>query len=190
MSSAARARLAARVSGDYALGGHRTVFVPDLNDVAAVGNEASANGTAAAGSAAAAQAALATALTITGGVQGIGAAPLDVTRALDLADSAFMCADMLRGRWPAARGAAYQIVPTDYGRTLIAETGTLTWTLPLLSLLPPGWWFSVWNRSGANLTISRGGSDVIGAAATSLTVADGAGVTIAYRDGTRFERIA
>lgn len=190
MSAAARARLAARTAGDYAAGGHRTVFVPDLNDVAAVGNEVSTNGTAAAGSAAAAAASLAAALAITGGQQGVGADPLDVSRNVDVADSAYVPADVLRGRWPAARGAAYQILPSDYGRTLIAETGTLTWTLPLLSDLPDGWWISVWNRSGATLTIARSGSDVIGAAGTSVTAADGSGLALARRDGTRFERIA
>ena len=190
MSAEARARLAARVAGDYAAGGHRTVFVPDLNDVAAVGNQVATDGAAAASSAAAAAASLAAATAITGGQQGVGADPLDVPRAADLGDAAFLGADVLRGRWPVARGAAYQILPQDYGRTLIAETGTLTWTLPPLSELPDGWWVQVWNRSGATLTMTRSGSDVIGAAGTSVTAADGSGLTLARRDGTRFERIA
>lgn len=137
---------------------------------------------------AAAQSALATALSITGGAQGVGADPLDVPRVAELGSAAFFSAGALRGRWPVAPGAAYQIVPEDYGKLLIADTGTLTWTLPLLSDLPPGWWVAGWNRSGANLTINRTSPDVIGNAGTSLTIADGSGFAIARRDATRFER--
>jgi len=190
MSAAARARLAARIAGDYASGGHRTVFVPDLNDVAAVGNDASANGTAAVAAAAAATAALSSALTITGGGQGIGGNPLDVLRNIDVGDAAFFPAAALRGWFTYARGAAYQILPSDYGVALIAETGTLTWTLPLLSNLPDGWWLSVWNRSGAVLTLNRSGADVIGSAGTSVTAANNTGLSLARHDGARFERVA
>ncbi len=119
-----------------------------------------------------------------------GMAPLRVPRVADLGDAAFWPADGLRGQFPEARGAAYQIGPADFGRALVAETGTLTWTLPLLSDLVAGWWVRVVNRSGNTLTIARAGTDVIGAAATSITVADGASAMIAYRDTTRFERIA
>jgi hypothetical protein len=145
--------------------------------------------TNAAASASAAAASLALAQAITGGAQGVGGDSMDVPRNVELGCAAFWEADGLRGRFPVARGAAYQLVPQDYGRTLIAETGTLTWTLPLLSSLTTGWWFSAWNRSGNTLTIQRSGADVIGSAGTSVTVADGAGILVALRDTTRFERI-
>ncbi|HEV7455902.1 MAG TPA: hypothetical protein VGN96_03935 [Roseococcus sp.] len=119
-----------------------------------------------------------------------GTDPTETPRNADLGSAAFVAANALRGRWPVAAGAAYQITPDDWGRTLIAESGTLTWTLPLIAQLPDGWWVQVWNRSGNTLTINRAASAVIGASATSVTVADGAGLTLARRDDTRFERIA
>lgn len=119
-----------------------------------------------------------------------GTDPTETPRNADLGSGAFVAANALRGRWPVAAGAAYQITADDWGRTLIAESGTLTWTLPLITELPPGWWVQVWNRSGNTLTINRAATAVIGASATSITVADGAGVTLARRDATRFERIA
>jgi len=66
MSAEARARLAARLSSDYANGGHRSVFVPDLVDVADVGSEAAANAASAILAAAQAEAALAEAQDLTG----------------------------------------------------------------------------------------------------------------------------
>lgn len=143
----------------------------------------------AAGSASAAAASLAAAQAITGGAQGVGGDAMDVPRNAELGSAAGWDADGLRGRFPVAQGAAYQMVPQDWGRALIAETGTLTWTLPALVSLSPGWWVQIWNRSGATLTIQRSGADVIGAAATAVTIADGAGMMIAYRNATRFERI-
>jgi hypothetical protein len=115
---------------------------------------------------------------------------LPFMRAVDLGSAAFFDAGALRGRFPVAAGAAYQIVADDWGRTLIAESGTLTWTLPVITQLPDGWWVQVWNRSGNTLTIQRAASAVIGASATSITIADGSGVTLARRDDSRFERIA
>lgn len=189
--STASAQLAARTSTDYLNGGHRTYFTSDLNAVATCASEIAANATTAGAAATAAAASLASALAITGGTQGVGLAALDVPRNADLGSAAYWSADGLRGAWPVAQGAAYQITPADYGRTLIAESGTLTWTLPLLSDLDPGWWVRIWNRSGNNLTLNRSGSsDVIGSASTSLTIATASGITIAYRSTARFERIA
>ncbi len=188
MSDSAAARLAARVPGDYPSGGHRTYFIPDLNDVALLAQTISFQYTGMIGAAEAAENALAAALAITGGGQGIGAGPLDVVRNIDLGSAAFYSAEVLRGIYPVARGAAYQILETDQGLLLVAESGTLTWTLPRLSTVKFGWNVRVWNRSGANLTISRAGTDVIGAASTSVTVATGTGANFAKRDNTRYEQ--
>jgi len=185
-----RARLAARTQSQYDGFGYSSLFAGDLNAAAAVANDVAGSASGAAGAAAAASNSLAAALAIVGGAQGVGSDPFEVPRVVDLGSAAFFDADVIRGQWPVARGAAYQILPTDYGLTLIAETGTLTWTLPLLSFLPDGWWGGGWNRSGATLTINRTSPDVIGAAATSVTAADGAGLLLARRNATRFERIA
>ena len=187
MRGSAASRLAARVATDYQLGGHRLHFIPDLNDVAEVAQLVSFQYTATVSAGDAAENSLAAILALAGGLQAIGPSPLGLVRAIDLGTAAFADANVLRGRPSAARGAAYQMLPQDFGLTLIAESGTLTWTLPLLSALPFGWYVAVWNRSGANLTINRAGSDVIGAAATSLTVATATGAVIGARDATRFE---
>jgi hypothetical protein len=208
MADADRTRLAGRVQADYDGFGYAALFVDDLNAVAAVGNDvaddaataATAAATTAASiltqtaldvanaeaAAAAAAISLSTSQAITGGVQGIGTAPLMAPRNAELPPAP------TAGLFPIERGTAYQITPHDAApRVLIAASGTLTWTLPLLADLDAGWSVRVWNRSGNTLTINRSGSDVIGAAGTSLTVADGAGATLAYgAAGARFERIA
>lgn len=179
MSAAARARLAARIATQYQNGGHRSIFVPDLNDVAAVGNEAAANGTNAVNSAAQAAASLAAALAIIGGAQGVGADPLDVPRGAELGSAAFMDAAILRGVFVLTRDADYQILPQDWGALIRATSGTRTWTLPAASAVPQGWFLRIKNRSGSNLTIARTGSDTIDGAAASLVVATGAARIIA-----------
>jgi hypothetical protein len=208
MADADRTRLAGRVQADYDGFGYAALFVDDLNAVAAVGNDvaddaataATAAATTAASiltqtaldvanagaSAAAAAVSLSTSQAITGAVQGIGTAPLMVPRNAELPPAP------TAGLFPIVRGASYQITPHDAApRVLIAASGTLTWTLPLLSQLDPGWSLRVWNRSGNTLTINRAGTDVIGAADTSVTVANGTGVTLAYGEaGARFERVA
>lgn len=191
MAQSDRDRLAGRTTAQYDGFGYNLIFAGDMNSVAAVGYDmvaaftaAQAEAANAAASANAASSSLAGAQAITGGVQGVGTAFLMVPRNAEL-----LASDP--APWPIfARGAAYQITPHDSRRVLIAETGTLTWTLPISTDLDLGWQIRVWNRSGNNLTINRSGTAVIGAAATSLTIADGAGALLAYRNDTRFERIA
>lgn len=167
-----------------------TASASSATAAAASASTATTQATNAAGSATAAAGSLATAQAIVGGAQGIGVSAMDVPRNVELGSAAGWDADGLRGRFPVARGAAYQVLPQDWGRTLVAESGTLTWTMPLLAHLTPGWWIEVWNRSGNSLTLQRSASpDVIGSASTSLSVADGTGLRIAYRDSARFERI-
>ncbi|HEV7458239.1 MAG TPA: hypothetical protein VGN96_15820 [Roseococcus sp.] len=219
MAEADRLRLQNRTQNQYDGYGYAALFTGDLNAVAAVGNDVAADALAAqqaadaaaanvlaqtATNAATATAGANTATTQAGiattqanaaiaAAQNIptpGTDPTETPRNADLGSAAFVAANALRGRFPAAAGAAYQITADDWGRTLIAESGTLTWTLPLITQLPDGWWVQVWNRSGNTLTINRAASAVIGASAASVTVADGAGLTLARRDDTRFERIA
>jgi len=187
MSVEARNQLAARVAGDYANGGHRTVFVLDLNAVADVGNEMVVNADSAIAAADQAAASLALALEITGGAAAIGGDPLDLPRNTELGSAAFVDAWALVGMLVETHDATYQIVPGDLRKVLRATSGTRTWTLPVAADVPLGWWCVAKNRSGNNLTINRGSSDTIDAAATSLTIATGASLTIVKATATTWE---
>lgn len=208
MAEIDRTRLAGRTQADYDGFAYTALFVPDLNAVAAVGNDVavasllaqnaadnaasnvlvatSTNATEAQAGATTSAANLAAAQAIIGALLGVGASPLMVPRNAEI--------EPKQGPelFPLLRGATYQITPHDrMNRVLIATNATANWTLPLLSELDPGWRLKVWNRSGANLTILRQGSvDVIGVSATSLVIADNTGAELVYGvGGTRFERV-
>jgi hypothetical protein len=118
-----------------------------------------------------------------------GAGLLDVPRHAELGTAAYADAGTLRGLYVASVGAAYQIVPQDWGRMLLGTSGTLTWTLPLAADVPAGWYCWVKNRTGNNLTISRAGSDTVDGT-TSITVSTGTGRVIARSGATTFESAA
>jgi hypothetical protein len=188
MSADARARLSARVYNDYANGGHRTVFVPDLNDVANVVNEAVAADTDAIHQAALAAASLASMVALgPGGAQGIGVPDPDrVPLGAFLGSAAFLDAEPILGIQVTLQNAAYQMVSQDRGSLLLTTSGTNTWTLPLSSDVPWNWFVRYKNRSGNALTIARTGADLIDGAAANLTVAT---ATIGYivRSGAGWE---
>lgn len=187
MSAESRARLAARVNADYANGGHRAVFTPDLNAVADVGNETAANTVSAIAAAAQAAASLAAALEITGGAVSIGGGSLALPRNTELGSAAFVDAESLLAMPVETHDATFQVLPQDWGKLHRATSGTRTWTLPLAADVPIGWWFVAKNRSGNNLTVNRSGSDTIDAAATSLTIATGTSRRIVKATATTFE---
>lgn len=119
---------------------------------------------------------------------GVGTAAIEVPRAAELGSAAFCDAAALTGIFSSTQNAAYQILPQDRGRLLLTTSGTNTWTLPAGAALPDGWFCRIKNRSGANLTIARTGSDTIDGA-TSLTVATGTGRLIVRTSSTAFEVI-
>jgi hypothetical protein len=172
MSADARARLGARTYNDYANGGHRTVFVPDLNDVANVVTEAVNADTDAIKQAGLAAASLASMVALgPGGTQGIGVPDPDrVPLGAFLGSAAFADLDAILGIQAVLQNAAYQMVSQDRGSLLVCSSGTQTWTLPLSSDVPWNWFVRYKNRSGNNLTIARTGADTIDGAAANLTV--------------------
>lgn len=180
-------RLAGRVAADYANGGHRTVFVPDLNAVATVAGGVAVDAASAASAAIQAAASLAAALDLTGGAVDIGGDQLALPRNTELGEAAFSDVMQMVGLWPETRDATYQILPQDFAKVVRATSGTRTWTLPAAESVPDGWWIVFKNRSGNNLTINRSGSDTIDAAATSLTIATGASLTVVKASATTWE---
>jgi hypothetical protein len=188
MSADARARLGARVYNDYANGGHRTVFVPDLNDVSNVVGEAVAADIDAIKQAGLASASLAAQMALApGGAQAIGVPDPDrVPLGAFLGSAAFLDADPILGIQAVIQGAAYQMVSQDRGSLLVSTTGANTWTLPLSSDVPWNWFVRYKNRSGSNLIIARTGADTIDGAAANLTVATGTSGYI-VRLGAGFE---
>jgi hypothetical protein len=168
-------------------GGHRLWFLPLIQDIVTEALRISTNSTSAVSAAAAAQAALTSILGVTGGSLGIGTEPLDLVRAGDLGSAAFLDEDVLNGIVVNTQNTTYQIVLSDKSKLLLTTTGTNTWTLPLLSNLPPRWFLRYKNRSGNNLTFNRSGSDTINNAATSLVVATGTSGIIARSGVTTWE---
>jgi len=111
-------------------------------------------------------------------------------RVPELGSAAFVDVAGLVRRPLRAITAHYTISPDDDLSTLLVESGPITLTLPPIAALPPWWEVRIWNRSGHPATLQRQASAVIGDAATSIAIADGAGALIVRRDDTRFERIA
>jgi hypothetical protein len=142
------------------------------------------------GSANAAASSLATAQGITGAVQGIGTGSFMAPRNAELGSAAFASVEQLTRSPLRAITANYQITADDDLCTLLIESGTVTLTLPLITALPPLWQVRIANRSGNTATVQRAATAVIGAAATSISVADGAVIELTRRDATRFERTA
>lgn len=142
------------------------------------------------GSADTAAGTLAAVQAIGGGLIGFGVSPTMAPRTAELGGAAFADVSGLMRRPVRVVTANYQITPDDDLCTLLVESGTVTLTLPLITDLPPWWEVRVWNRSGNAATVQRAASAVIGAAATSIAIADGAGALLVRRDATRFERIA
>lgn len=174
MSADARARLALRLAADYASGGHRKWFTGDLNDAANIVAEAVAADLDAIAHAALAGTTLAAIMAIAGGTRGIGTPDADrIPLGAFLGSAAFGDLDILTTLNIVQHDAAYQMLPQDRAALLFTTTGTNTWTLPLSSDVPAGWWVRYKNRSGNNLTLARTGSDTIDGAASNLTVTTG-----------------
>lgn len=178
MSAAALARLAARVASDYANGGHRTYFSPDLNDVAGVVGDAVAADTSALAAALAAGQSLAAALAIVGAAQGVGAAGDEVPLVVELGSATFVPWGRLLGIPVNTQNGAWQMLPQDFGTLLLTSSGTNTWTLPASTDLPNWWQVRYKNRSGNNLTLARTGTDTINGAGSNVTIATGAQGTL------------
>jgi hypothetical protein len=180
--------LAARVDSDFSALKHLEFFRPSLLAVGAVGREVAADATAAAASAAVASATYALQVTLGAGAYGIGTEPLHLPRAGSLGSGAFTDREVEMGIFLNTQDATYQITPHDFGKLLLATSGTRTWTLPLAADLPDGWFCRIRNRSGNNLTIARSGSDTMNAAATSVTISTGAAISFAIKtSSTTFE---
>jgi len=175
VSATDRAYLAARVASEWANGGFRTVHVPSLNAVAAVGADVAADASTVSTYLAAAGALYAQMLLVSGGSLGIGSEGLDLSLNAQLGAAAFAEFRQFAVRRPVTQDATYQIVPTDFWTSMLLTTsGTRTYTLPAWSdmpdFVPP---LIGKNRSGNNLTLARTGTDTIDAAATSVTVPTG-----------------
>jgi hypothetical protein len=187
MSLDAAYRLKARLPAQYLNGNHPTYWVPDMNDMAAVavmiGNYASqvdASAAAAAGSLAVMQGLGASAY-------GIGIDATDLVRAGQLGGMAFMEPNTTLGLFINLQNVTYQIRGDDFGKLLLATSGTLTWTLPLAADVWVGWQCQYRNRSGASLTLNRAGADTFNAAATTIAIATGAAGWIVCTGATTFE---
>lgn len=175
MSTTDVAYLAARTSADFENGGHRTYFAPSLTAVAAVGNDISNAYDAVAAYSALVSATYTLMLSISGGSLGLGTEVLDVPLNASLGNAAFASIQQFAIRRPVTQDATYQIVPQDFWTTMLLTTsGTRTYTLPAWSDMPDHVPALIGkNRSGANLTLARSGTDTIDAAATSVTVPTG-----------------
>lgn len=123
------------------------------------------------------EASLAMALSITGGAQGVGTDPLDVPRITELGDAAFASVDWLMSAVMQQVTAGFSLVPIDRNKVFVATTSSITITLPAIADVPPGWWVTIKNRSGGNITVDRAGVNLNGAA-SNLTVANGSIVRI------------
>ena len=117
----------------------------------------------------------------------LGANPFVVPSLVDFGTAAFVDADILTGVFASTQNASYQVVVHDRGRLILCTSGTQTWTLPAAASVPDGWFVRLKNRSGNTLTVNRSGSDTIDAAATSLSIADGARAMIVKTGASTWE---
>jgi hypothetical protein len=142
---------------------------------------------ASAGSAAAAAASLAAAQLLTGGSQGIGPGALSLPRGIDLGDAAYWDSMSLAGRFILQQNTSYQMVPQDFRKLLLGLSGAPTYTLPLASDVPIGWWVEVKAR-GTTITVARAGADTVDGT-TSLSITTGTARRIVRSGATSFESI-
>ncbi|MGG5810948.1 hypothetical protein [Falsiroseomonas sp. CW058] len=105
------------------------------------------------------------------GVTGAGTDPLDVPRATDLGSAAFADAMGLSGIFVGQQNSAYQAVPGDHRRLIVATSGAPVYTLPAAVDVPPGWCLAVKAR-GTSITVAAAGSDTIDGGST-LSVTTG-----------------
>jgi hypothetical protein len=175
VSTADVAYLAARTPTDFLSGGHRTYFQPSLAAVAGVSNDIANAYAGIEAYSALVSATYTLMLSISGGSLGIGTEGLDVPVNTTLGSAAFADIEQIVIRRVVTQDAAYQVVAEDFWTSMLLTTsGTRTYTMPAWSsmpdFVPP---LIGKNRSGANLTLARTGSDTFDAAATFVTVPTG-----------------
>ncbi|MCC6720442.1 MAG: hypothetical protein IT555_21425 [Acetobacteraceae bacterium] len=172
-------------------GGHRSFLVPAFNAVGQTGQDVAALATQAQASADSASTSYALQLSLGGGAYGVGTDPMRLPRTVQLNSAAFLDWQVMHGTFPSTQNATYQIAPPDFGKLLLCTSGTRTWTLPLATDLPDGWWCLVRNRSGNNLTLNlAGGAETIngGSAGAGISIATGTAIQRAIKTGsTSFE---
>ncbi len=180
-------RLAGRVKEHYYNNGHLLYLDGDLHAIASLANYVANQSVQALASANAAGAYLALMQAFGVLAYAIGPTSMALPRVSDLGSAAFGDAQYSTGIVVSQQNAAYQMTVHDYGKLLLDTSGTNTYTLPLATDLPDGWWCMGQNFSGANLTWARSGSDTINNAATSVTTASGeAIVTVVRRSSSLF----
>lgn len=180
-AEASRAQLAARTNADYANGGHRTVFVPDLNAVAEVAAQVADDAADATSAASGAAGALASYQQMTGqfGVtQGFGSDPAECSRNAELGSSAFTDTIATTGLFCFIITTSYQVLPQDHGKVFICTTGTVTITMPLVTDCQPGFNIKVKRRGATSVTISRNGVNINGGTTNPTVATDGTALTV------------
>ncbi len=189
MSADDWAYLAARSDADFPNGLFRTFFRPSLNAVGRTAQDVGALATQVQAYLDSISAIYALTQALGVSAYGVGLDALKLPRAGDLGSAAYRDWDAQHGIVTNTQNAAYQITLHDFGKLLLTTSGTNTYTLPLATDLPDGWWCLYHNISGANLTVQRFGSDTInGAVTTSLLVATGSAMgRIIRRSNTIFQ---
>jgi hypothetical protein len=115
---------------------------------------------------------------------GLGAG-LEVARGSDLGTAAYLEAEAFKAIYSVSLSGAYQILPDDWGKLLHSASGTNTFTLPLGTDLEDGWNCFISNLSGADVTLSRSGSDLINGG-SSIAIASGTGRRVVRLSSTAF----
>lgn len=171
----------------FASGGHRALWQPTMTAIANTANDVGVMAIQVAAYANAAAGSLASQLALGTPANGIGNEPMDLPRMSMFSGGAALPWDM-----PAmvvnVQDATYQITEHDFGKLIIATSGTRTWTLPLGTDVWVGWRTYIRNRSGNNLTLARSGSDTINGAGSNLTIATASPIiTVVCTGATAFE---
>ncbi len=187
MSAEDWAYLAARSDSEWANGGFRTVHRPSLNATGRTAQDVYSMTIQAAASAAAAASSYTLMAALGAAAYSIGTPSLSLPRAGDLGSGAFGDGQYAGAPIVNQQNTAYQITLHDFGKLLLSTSGANTYTLPVGTDLPEGWWCLWHNISGSNLVIQRSGTDTINAAATSVTIATGSTIgTIVRRSSSTF----
>jgi hypothetical protein len=185
--------LASKVPGDFINDLHRVNFVPTLAAIAGVAQDVAGYASATLGYANAAASSYALQAVLGTPAAGIGPGALQIARNVEQGSAAYVDVFALKGIWPVLLAAAYQILPTDFGKMLFWPTlgAGVAATLPLASEVPDGWFTLARNRSGFTVTATRQGADTLNNGATTVAIASGPGLTfIVKRDSTGFEVMA
>jgi hypothetical protein len=114
-------------------------------------------------------------------ITGVGRDGLAVPRAVELGGAAWVDRRDIRPHWHGlVLSANRALVGHDHGRAYLCKAGLTTITLPATTDygVEAGWAVRLKNRSGGALTLAAVGSETVNGSA-SVTVADGAGVTVA-----------